>query len=398
VSVEFFFDVVCPFAYLAATRIEAVAAERGATVAWRPVLLGGVFASNGVPSDPNATMPAAKRRLVHLDMQRQASLLGVPLRIPEAHPRRTVDAMRLLLAVDPARVPELAGVLFRAYWAEGRDVADRAVLQELAGPFGLDVERVVGDPAIKDALRSASDAAAAEGVFGVPTFKVGDRLIWGVDRLHFLEEALGRAPERVPAGPGTVPELELFHDLSSPFAYLAHTQAPRIADEAGAKLVETPILLGALFRDLGTPNVPLRTYAAARQRWQLRDMEDWARRWGVPFSFPSTFPLRTVTPLRVALVEPATTASLYRAAWVEDRDIGDADVLRGVLDDNGFDGAALVARAEEPAIKDRLRANTTRARDLGVCGVPTWRVGEDLYWGQDRIPQVERALRGWRVW
>lgn len=393
-AIEFFFDVVCPFAYLASTRVEAIAAEAGEAVVWRPVLLGGVLVSNGVPPYPMEAMAAPRLRLTHLDMGRQAHGLGEPLAIPASHPRRTVEAMRLLVACAPDRVPALARALFRAYWVDGLDVADRSTLARLAAPFGVDAGRVLDDPAAKAALREATDAAVAGGVFGVPTFRVGDRTIWGVDRLHFLREALGLPVDRSPPPPAAGGALELFHDFASPFSYLGHTQARRVAAEAGAALVETPILLGALFRAIGTPMVPLFTYAPARQAWQRRDMEEWAGWWGVPFRFPSTFPLRTVLPLRVAVHAPDAAAPIYRAAWGDDRDVGDPDVLRGVLDDAGLDGPALLAAAEDPAVKARLRANTERAELLGACGVPTWRVGDALFWGQDRIGQVEVALRG----
>lgn len=399
---RFWFDVVCPFAMLASTRVAALAAEAGAELQWRPILLGGVLKALGQPDRPMDAMPPGKAALTRLDMLRQADLLGVPLRVPDAHPRRTVDAMRLLVAAPPERVPALAADLFRAYWVDGRDLADRAVLRALAAPHGLDADRVCDDPAVKAALRAATDEAVSRGVFGVPTFEVGERRIWGADRLHLLREALGLPPGPPgglpPPNPRPGATLEWFHDFSSPFSYLGSTQVARLAAEAGATLIRTPILLGALFREIGTPMVPLHAMSPARRAWQRADLDDWARTWGVPFRFASTFPLRSVTALRVALVEPRATDALYRAAWVEDLDLGLPQVVAGVLDRAGFDGGALVAATEAPAVKDRLRENTERARALGVCGVPSFLVdGRDLFWGQDRLPQVAHALAGWKV-
>ena len=142
--------------------------------------------------------------------------------------------------------------------------------------------------------------------------------------------------------------------------------------------------------------VPLFTFTEARQAYQRRDLEDWASWWGVPFRFPSTFPLRTVTALRVAIQEPATTPWIYAAAWAEGRDIGDDAVLRAVLDQRGFDGEGLVAGARDGAVKDQLRQNTLRAENAGACGAPTFQVdGGPIFWGQDRLPMLRSALLGW---
>jgi 2-hydroxychromene-2-carboxylate isomerase len=400
---RYFFDVVCPFAYLASTRVEALAAEAGAELVWEPVLLGGLLKGLGGATDPMETMPPPKAKLTVLDYHRQASLLGVPLRKPPEHPRRTVDAMRLLAAAPDAIVPPLAHALFRAYWVENRDVTDRAVLRAIAATHGLDADAIWGDPVRKERLRERTDAALREGVFGVPTFVVGDELVWGVDRLPRVRARLGlaRGPEGGVAPPSAARpggRIEWFHDFASPFSYLSTRAVRELADRAGATLVDSPILLGALFKDIGGPNVPLFAMSQPRQRWQMRDMISWAEERGMPFRFPSVFPLRTVTALRVALVEPAVTDAVYRAAWVDDRDIGQDDVLAGVLSEAGFDARALLDATRDPAIKDRLRANTDHAREIGACGVPSFLVnGAELFWGQDRLPQVAHALAGWHT-
>ncbi|MCB9688868.1 MAG: 2-hydroxychromene-2-carboxylate isomerase [Alphaproteobacteria bacterium] len=391
--IDFWFDVVCPYAWLASTRIEALAAEAGATVCWRPILLGGVLKALDVPTNPMAAMPEAKRVLQRLDIVRSAAAHGQPVTLPDDHPRRTLDAMRVLVSLPEDEVPAAAAVLFRAYWVEGVDVADRGALAGVLAPVGIDVDAVLADPGCKQRLRDATDEAVAAGVFGVPTFGLGERRWWGVDRLHFLRRALG-LPDEAPLPTGADgPPLELFYDFASPFAYLGSTQAERMAADAGSALTATPILLGALFREIGTPMVPLFTFSEPRRRYQQQDLHEWAAWWGVPFRFPSTFPLRTVLPLRAAVVEPRIRDAVFRAAWAEDRDVGQPDVLRGVLDDAGFDGAALIEATERPEVKAALRANTERAIALGVMGVPTFRVGEELWWGQDRVPMVERALR-----
>ena len=130
------------------------------------------------------------------------------------------------------------------------------------------------------------------------------------------------------------------------------------------------------------------TFGAAKQANIMRDMLDWAQWWDVPFRFAPTFPMRTVTPLRVALVQPKTTPAIYKAAWADGINVGDDDALQGVLDRAGFDGAGLIAQTQDPAIKATLRSNTEDAAALGLCGVPTVQVGNEIFWGQDRLHRV----------
>ncbi len=193
-SVEIYYDVVCPYAYLGSTQIASVAARAGAEVVWKPFLLGGVLKALG-NLDPNEAMSEAKKRHNFLDMRRWAAFFEVPLSIPEAHPRRTVLAMRALLAAGvEARVPATRA-LFESYWVRGEDVTDPSVVAEALGRAGVDGDACVArasDDAIKMELRTRTDEALARGVFGAPTFFVGDEMFWGQDRLGFVERALRR--------------------------------------------------------------------------------------------------------------------------------------------------------------------------------------------------------------
>jgi 2-hydroxychromene-2-carboxylate isomerase len=391
-EVELVYDVVCPYAYLASTRIEAIAAEAGATVRWSPILLGGVFQAIGAP--PRSATPAPKTAAIRRDLINQARRFGVPLVEPAAHPRRTVEAMRLLVAAPDAARPALTHALYRAYWVEGRDVADRAVLSAIGSAHGVDVDAALAD---RDTLRARTDAAVARGVFGVPTVFVGGRLHWGSDRLHLVRKDLGLPRVAVrPAAPRAGRRLVVWHDVASPFSYLASTQLPMIAARHGATLEWRPILLGALFRQVGTPDVPMLAMPAAKQRWVARDLEDAAAWFGVPFAFRTRFPLRSVLAQRVLVQAPEATAAVYRATWVEDRDVGDPATLTAVLVDAGFDGPGLVAGADDPAVKARLRTNTEEAEARGVFGVPTVEVhdadGVLTVWGQDRLDAVDERL------
>lgn len=192
-EVSFFFDFSSPFAYLASTQIESVAARAGAMVRYRPFLLGALFKALGGPDVPLFSMPPVKQRHARDDMFRWADFHGVPLKFPTRFPMNTVKALRMILQLpEPQRAP-LMHAIFAAYWADDRDINDDAVLVELATSVGLDGAALVTgtkDDAVKAQLKSATDEAVKLGLFGAPTFMVGDLLFWGQDRLAFVEKAL----------------------------------------------------------------------------------------------------------------------------------------------------------------------------------------------------------------
>ena len=152
------------------------------------------------------------------------------------------------------------------------------------------------------------------------------------------------------------------------------------------------MLLGALFRVIGTENIPIFTFGEARRNYTLRDMIDWAQWWGVEFNFNPHFPMRTVTAGRVAILEPSTTPIIYKAAWVDGVDLNNDDLLVEVLNQSGYDGKGLVEATQDPAIKAQLKGNTDAAAQAGACGAPTIMVGNQIFWGQDRLNRVAEAL------
>jgi len=126
-------------------------------------------------------------------------------------------------------------------------------------------------------------------------------------------------------------------------------------------------------------------------------MQDWKSWWKVVLNWPTQFPIRTVTPLRVAIAEPRVISVLYKAAWALDKNIGDDAILKEVLNDAGFNGEGLLKKAQEDQIKNKLKENNNRALAEGVCGVPSFQIdGGDVIWGQDRMDVVSDLLCGWK--
>ena len=187
--------------------------------------------------------------------------------------------------------------------------------------------------------------------------------------------------------------LEFFFDLSSPYSYLAATQMKPLADKTAAEIVWRPMVLGAVFKSTGN-EMPARIPNKAR--WMGNDLQRWADHYGVPFRFSSHFPANTIKAMRLVLVDDARAADValagFSAMWAEDRDLTAEAELRRVAELGGLDPAAALAAIESPAVKERLRANTEEAVARGAFGAPTMIVGDQLFWGNDRLHFVEAAL------
>jgi len=392
-QLSFYYDVVCPYAYLASQRVEALAERTGAQLKWCPVLLGGLYQHHESAQVPAQTWAANKVAIGARDLMQQAAHHKTAFNPSPHHPQRSVQAMRLIVGAPESVRPALSHDLFAAYHVHEANINDTEVLTTIAQRHGLDLS-LLDSPVIKQELRERTASAAQAGAFGVPTFEVNGELWWGQDRMQMVEQAIGghrAAPKS--AAEATGKEITFFHDFSSPFSYLASTQIDRIAAMAGATVKWRPILLGALFKEVGTANVPLFTMSEAKQRYVGLDLSRWAKWWDVPFTFPESFPIRTVTALRVAIQAPEATAPLYRAVWAGGLDIGDLSVLSTVLNQAGLDAAALIEGTQNPDIKQVLKDNTSAAIEAGACGVPTFTLGDELWWGQDRLDLVEAALR-----
>lgn len=191
--------------------------------------------------------------------------------------------------------------------------------------------------------------------------------------------------------------VEFYFDFGSPTSYLAYTQLPGICAAAGAELVYRPVLLGGVFQATGNAS-PIAV--PAKGRYTLIDMQRFARRYGVPLKMNPHFPINTLLLMRAAtgvqLRQPerfeALLACVFKGMWVDALNLGDAAVLGPLLAEAGFDPQALLALAAEQEVKDALKANTEAAIKRGMFGAPTLFVGDEMFFGQDRLDFVREAL------
>lgn len=192
-TVEFFFDLGSPASYLAWTQLPALCARHGATLVYRPMLLGGVFQATG---NASPAMVPAKGRYMFTDLARYATRYGVPFGLPPGFPVNTLNLMRGALGVQlraPERFEALLAALFKGLWAQRRNLSDPIVLEQTLREAGFDAEQfqaLAGDAEVKAALKVVTEEAVARGAFGAPTFFVGEQMFFGQDRLDFVEEAL----------------------------------------------------------------------------------------------------------------------------------------------------------------------------------------------------------------
>ncbi|KAI8634543.1 protein disulfide [Xylariaceae sp. FL1651] len=461
--VEFYYDIVCPFAYIASTRIEAVTARAAATVVWRPVLLGGIYRATEAPqgAEGSATDPMnpTKKAVFGRAFRRTLKRFQVPIDPPKEHPRKTVDALRLLHYLPASVRAAVSQALFAAYWVDHVDVTNRDVLLEVARRALRDAPdvrarltaEVFSDENAKRCLEQATADAVQRGAPGVPGFWIPEeawrdtcgktmtgRLYWGQDRMHFVEASLLRLGSGLPSASDGIRlreliprcrdlevlnksvKLEFWFDFSSPWAYLGWTRLKGLQKVFGSQLqVELkPILLGALFKDIGAPQMPSMVISEQKRRYNLLDLLDWVKFWStvdqqegyseraIGFRWPDTFPIRSPSLLRCAIANPDCVPVLYEACWALNRNVSDEGALKQVLAEAGYDGEQLLAKARLPATKEALFANTQAAKEAGFCGVPTYRVFHrgpkdtwaqmgSFVWGQDELAVVEDLIAGW---
>ena len=186
------------------------------------------------------------------------------------------------------------------------------------------------------------------------------------------------------------PVVEFWFEFASTYSYLSVMRIERAAEAAGVDIEWKPFLLGPVFLALGWNDSPFNIYPP-KGRYMWRDLERLAEKEGLPFLRPSRFPRNGLLAARVALVgvEEGWVAPFARAVmsanFAEDREIGEDAVIVEILGALGLPAAELMARAQADANKLALRCQTERAAELGLFGAPSFRVGEELFWGNDRL-------------
>lgn len=192
--------------------------------------------------------------------------------------------------------------------------------------------------------------------------------------------------------------VEFVFDVGSPYSYLAYRHLPTIARAQQATIVWTPVLLGGIFQATGNRS-PAETPA---KRLHLdKDLQRWAALYGVNYAHNPHFPINTLTMMRgaVALQMRSDSALLhyldtvFEAMFDKPQNLGDPAVLGQVLTNAGIDAAELLALTQSQLVKDKLKANTEHAIARGAFGAPSFFVGDEMFWGQDRLHFVEAALR-----
>ena len=183
--IQFWFDFASTYSYLSAARIEQAAAAHGVSVSWQPFLLGPIFSDQGWDTSPFNLYPA-KGRYMWRDMERICNMRKLAFQRPEQFPQNGLTAARLALAIESQRQrARFVWSVFAAEFAAGRDISDASVLAECLTSAGasVDIPGRTGDADIKAKLFAQVDQARALGIFGAPSFIVGDELFWGDDRL-----------------------------------------------------------------------------------------------------------------------------------------------------------------------------------------------------------------------
>ena len=198
----------------------------------------------------------------------------------------------------------------------------------------------------------------------------------------------------------TVSPIEFHFDFGSPNCYLARPVLEGITKRTGVQVAYVPVLLGGIFKSTNNQS-PATAFAAVASKMAYNRLETsrFIRRHGLDrFRFNPHFPVNTVLVMRVAVAAEldgqlhGVVDALFRAMWEDGLKLDEPALVHAVLDAAGLDGARLLARTQDQAVKDRLIRNTQHAVERGVFGAPTFFLGEDMFFGKDRLRDLEDAI------
>jgi len=194
--------------------------------------------------------------------------------------------------------------------------------------------------------------------------------------------------------------VEFHFDFGSPNAYLAHLVIPEVEARTGVKFDYVPILLGGVFK-LTNNRSPAEKMAGIKNRleYERLELQRFVRRHGITrFTWNPFFPVNTLLIMRGAIAAQGEGAfaryvdEVFRHMWAAPKDMDDPEVVRSALAESGFDAERLLARTQEAEVKDRLIKNTEASVARGTFGAPTFFVGEEIFFGKDRLRDVEEEI------
>ncbi len=194
-------------------------------------------------------------------------------------------------------------------------------------------------------------------------------------------------------------QMDFYYDCSSPWTYLAFSRIHKLAERCNAEIAWKPILVGGVFNAVNKSVYEQRANPEPiKMKYYMKDLADWARLCDIKIGMPPVFPVRAVLPMRgafVALEEDCIVPyswAVFEAYWGDLKDISQEPVLEEVCQRVGLEPKHFFERANAPVIKDRLKSNTDELIARGGFGSPTMFIGDDMYFGNDRLPLVEAAL------
>jgi 2-hydroxychromene-2-carboxylate isomerase len=194
---------------------------------------------------------------------------------------------------------------------------------------------------------------------------------------------------------------EFLFDFGGPNSYLAHKVLPEFCAGHGAEAIYVPVLLGGLFK-ITNNQAPLIRYAEtpAKRSYEMLEFNRFVKAHKIPFTMNAHFPINSLHLMRGAVAAKHLgcfmpyVEAVMAAMWEEGANMGDADIVRATLDEAGLDSAAILQKADDAEVKAELVANTEKAAERGAFGVPTFFVGDEIFWGKERLSQVADALVG----
>jgi 2-hydroxychromene-2-carboxylate isomerase len=194
-------------------------------------------------------------------------------------------------------------------------------------------------------------------------------------------------------------QVEFHFDFGSPNAYLAHKVLPDIEQRTGVRIAYVPVLLGGIFKATGNRS-PVEAFANIRNkpRYEQLEIDRFVRRHHIAFCWNPHFPVNTLTLMRGAVAAQTLgiferyVETIFHNMWVEPKKLDDPEQLRAVLDAAGLNPDTLLRLTQEPQIKERLAENTRSSVERGSFGAPSFFVGDELYFGKDRLRDVEEAI------